>query len=124
MAVALRKCKPFQMHNRPQAGVSLAPEKLSPRKQIGVLAMKTGRSFLIDVPRHGRVWRHVVRNGSSRVGASTRRVGLFDRDGSALRSFVARNGGVRLLVFGCHEPSVPDRPANYNADLVKLAPAC
>ena len=85
--------------------------------------MKTGPSFLIDVAGHGRICLGVVaRNGGIRLFSPTGRLGLFGRDRSALRSFIARNRGVRILILSCHEPRVPDRAANYKADVVKLAP--
>ena len=85
--------------------------------------MKTGPSFLIDVAGHGRICLSVVaRNGGIQLFTPTRRLGLFARDRSALRSFIARNRGVRLLVWSCHKPRVSKRAANCNADVVKLAP--
>ena len=84
--------------------------------------MKTGPPSLNVVPGHGRIWLGVVaRNGGIRLFAPTSRLGLFGRDRSVLRN-IARNGGVRLLVLSCHEPSVPERPANYNADRKARSP--
>lgn len=122
VGMALQKRKRLILGRAP-GGVFLALEKRSPRNLISVLAMQTGPPFLNLVPGHGRICRgDVARNGGIRLlFAPSGRLGLFGRHRRVLRSFIARNRRVRVLVLSCHKPSVPKRPANCNADVVKLA---